>query len=54
MKILRFALREGADREPQFGILEDDSTIRSIASDPLYAGVHPLEERYRIDEVRLP
>lgn len=53
MRIVRFALREGSDREPQFGFLEDDSTIRSIASDPLYAGIHPLDQRHSIDEVRL-
>ena len=53
MRIVRFALREGKDREPQYGIFEDESTIRAIASDPIYAGVHPLDTRYALDDVRL-
>lgn len=53
MRIVRFTVREGENQEPQFGIIEDESTIRSIASDPLYAGVHLLEERFQIEEVRL-
>jgi 2-keto-4-pentenoate hydratase/2-oxohepta-3-ene-1,7-dioic acid hydratase in catechol pathway len=33
--------------------LEDDKTIRAIASDPLYAGVFPEDDRFSIDDVRL-
>lgn len=53
MKIVRFSLREGSDRDPQFGLLEDEATIRAIASDPLYAGIHPRDQRYSLDEVRI-
>lgn len=53
MRIVRFSLREGDDRDPQYGLLEDEETVRAIASDPLYAGVHPLDQRYPIDAVRI-
>ena len=53
MRIVRFALREGAERDPQYGVLEDENSIRSIASDPLYAGVHLLETRHDLSDVRL-
>lgn len=53
MKIVRFALREGKDVDPQYGVLEDESVVRAIASDPIYAGVHPLSQKYDLDEVRL-
>jgi 2-keto-4-pentenoate hydratase/2-oxohepta-3-ene-1,7-dioic acid hydratase in catechol pathway len=33
--------------------LEDDKTIRAIASDPLYAGVFPEDDRFSIDDVRV-
>lgn len=53
MRIVRFALKEGADRDPQYGIIEDGDRIRSIASDPIYAGIHPLNERFNREDVRL-
>jgi 2-keto-4-pentenoate hydratase/2-oxohepta-3-ene-1,7-dioic acid hydratase in catechol pathway len=55
MRIVRFSPPSdspiGAD--PRFGILEDESTIRLIASDPLYAGVFEENERFDLDSVRL-
>ncbi|MEY5018630.1 MAG: hypothetical protein RJB54_548 [Actinomycetota bacterium] len=55
MRIVRFAPPEGSKlgADPHFGILEDDQTIRAIASDPLYAGVFPEDDRFSIDDVRL-
>ncbi|MEY3185723.1 MAG: hypothetical protein RLZZ581_335 [Actinomycetota bacterium] len=55
MRIVRFAPPEGSKlgADPHFGILEDDKTIRAIASDPLYAGVFPEDDRFSIDDVRL-
>jgi 2-keto-4-pentenoate hydratase/2-oxohepta-3-ene-1,7-dioic acid hydratase in catechol pathway len=34
-------------------VLEDETTIRAIASDPLYAGVHKLETTVLLKDVRL-
>jgi len=53
MRIVRFALREGSDRDPQYGMIEDDGRVRAIASDPIYAGIHPLNERFDLDDLRL-
>jgi len=55
VRIVRFAPPEGSKlgADPHFGILEDDKTIRAIASDPLYAGVFPEDDRFSIDDVRL-
>lgn len=53
MRIVRFALREGSDRDPQYGMIEDDGRVRAIASDPIYAGIHPLDERFDLDDLRL-
>jgi 2-keto-4-pentenoate hydratase/2-oxohepta-3-ene-1,7-dioic acid hydratase in catechol pathway len=55
VRIVRFAPPEGSKlgADPHFGILEDDQTIRAIASDPLYAGVFPEDDRFSIDDVRL-
>lgn len=55
MRIVRFAPPEGSKlgADPHFGIMEDDKTIRAIASDPLYAGVFPEDDRFSIDDVRL-
>ena len=53
MRIVRFALKEGADRDPSYGIMEGEETIRAIASDPIYAGVHPLDRRFALEDVRL-
>jgi len=55
VRIVRFAPPEGSKlgADPHFGIMEDDKTIRAIASDPLYAGVFPEDDRFSIDDVRL-
>lgn len=55
MRIVRFAPPAGSPlgSDPHFGVLEDDHTIRAIASDPLYAGIHPLETQISLSEVRL-
>jgi 2-keto-4-pentenoate hydratase/2-oxohepta-3-ene-1,7-dioic acid hydratase in catechol pathway len=55
MRIVRFAPPAGSEigTEPHFGILEDDTTIRAIASDPLYAGIFKEEATFQLDEVRL-
>ncbi|NDD60172.1 MAG: DUF2437 domain-containing protein, partial [Actinobacteria bacterium] len=46
MRIVRFTPSEklGLGSDPRFGILESDSEIRLIASDPLYAGVFREEK----------
>jgi len=50
MKIVRFS---DGKNDPRFGILEDEENIRVIASDPLYAGIHPIDERVLLKDVRL-
>lgn len=54
-KIVRFVERALAvgSGEPRFGILESENTIRAIASDPLYAGIHQLDQEFSLEEVRL-
>jgi 2-keto-4-pentenoate hydratase/2-oxohepta-3-ene-1,7-dioic acid hydratase in catechol pathway len=49
--------------EPQFGIVQgelddygqlgDDATVVALAGDPIYAGVNPLDQVHRLDDVRL-
>ncbi len=55
MRIVRFAPPSGSKigTDPHFGVMEDESTIRAIASDPLYAGVFKEDETFALDEVRL-
>lgn len=55
MRIVRFVPPTGSElgTDPHFGILEGDSTIRAIASDPLYAGVYKEEATFKIGDVRL-
>ena len=55
MRIVRFSPPQGSSlgTDPHFGIMEDDSTIRAIASDPLYAGIYKEEETFKLSEVRL-
>ena len=55
MRIVRFTPPAGSalGTDPHFGVLEDETTIRAIASDPLYAGVHKLETTVLIKDVRL-
>lgn len=55
MRIVRFTPPTGSSlgTDPHFGVMEDGSTIRAIASDPLYAGVFKEEETFNINEVRL-
>lgn len=50
MKIVRFS---DGKNDPRFGILEDEEKIRVIASDPLYAGIHPIDEQVLLKDVRL-
>lgn len=54
-KIVRFVERSASAgvKDPRFGILESDNLIRAVASDPLYAGISPQDERFTLDEVRL-
>ena len=55
MRIVRFTPPEGSSlgSDPHFGILEDDRTVRAIASDPLYAGIFKENETFDLDELRL-
>jgi 2-keto-4-pentenoate hydratase/2-oxohepta-3-ene-1,7-dioic acid hydratase in catechol pathway len=55
MRIVRFTPPAGSalGTDPHFGVLEDETTIRAIASDPLYAGVHKLETTVLLKDVRL-
>lgn len=55
MRIVRFSPQSGSPlgTDPHFGILEDDRTIRAIASDPLYAGVFKEDVTVPLSEVRL-
>ena len=54
MRIVRFAPPSGSPlgTDPHYGVLENDTTIRAIASDPLYAGIHLLETQLSLaDEI---
>ena len=55
MRIVRFTPPAGSalGTDPHFGVLEDETTIRAIASDPLYTGVHKLETTVLLKDVRL-
>ena len=55
MRIVRITPPAGSalGTDPHFGVLEDETTIRAIASDPLYAGVHKLETTVLLKDVRL-
>ena len=55
MRIVRFVPPAGSKLggDPHFGVLEDEKSIRAIASDPLYAGIYKEEEIFSLDEVRL-
>ena len=55
MRIVRFTPPAGSalGTDPHFGVLEDETTIRANASDPLYAGVHKLETTVLLKDVRL-
>jgi len=55
MRIVRFTPPAGSalGTDPHFGVLEGETTIRAIASDPLYAGVHKLETTVLLKDVRL-
>jgi 2-keto-4-pentenoate hydratase/2-oxohepta-3-ene-1,7-dioic acid hydratase in catechol pathway len=55
MRIVRFAPPSGSPlgTDPHYGVLENDTTIRAIASDPLYAGIHLLETQVALADVRL-
>lgn len=55
MRIVRFAPPSGSPlgSDPHFGVLENETTIRAIASDPLYAGIHLLDTTIPLSDVRL-
>lgn len=55
MRIVRFSPPSGSPlgSDPHFGVMEDEGTIRAIASDPLYAGIHLMDERVPLSSVRL-
>ena len=55
MRIVRFVPPAGSSigTDPHFGVMEDDNTVRAIASDPLYAGIFKQEETFALEEIRL-
>jgi 2-keto-4-pentenoate hydratase/2-oxohepta-3-ene-1,7-dioic acid hydratase in catechol pathway len=55
MRIVRFTPPQGSKlgSDPQFGVMEDEKTIRAIASDPLYAGIFKEDETFLLEDVRL-
>lgn len=55
MRIVRFAPPSDSPlgSDPRFGVLENETTIRAIASDPLYAGIHLLDTTIPLSDVRL-
>jgi 2-keto-4-pentenoate hydratase/2-oxohepta-3-ene-1,7-dioic acid hydratase in catechol pathway len=55
MRIVRFTPPSGSPlgTDPHFGYLENDTTIRAIASDPLYAGIFPEEVTLPLESVKL-
>jgi 2-keto-4-pentenoate hydratase/2-oxohepta-3-ene-1,7-dioic acid hydratase in catechol pathway len=55
MRIVRFTPPQGSKlgSDPHFGIMEDEKTIRAIASDPLYAGIFEEDETFLLEDVRL-
>ena len=55
MRIVRFAPPQGSKlgNDPHFGVMEDEKTIRAIASDPLYAGIFKEDETFLLEDVRL-
>jgi 2-keto-4-pentenoate hydratase/2-oxohepta-3-ene-1,7-dioic acid hydratase in catechol pathway len=55
MRIVRFVPPAGSSigTDPHFGVMEDENTVRAIASDPLYAGVFKQEETFALEEIRL-
>lgn len=55
MRIVIFVPPAGSSigTDPHFGVMEDENTVRAIASDPLYAGVFKQEETFSLEEIRL-
>ena len=55
MRIVRFTPPQGSKlgSDPHFGVMEDEKTIRAIASDPLYAGIFIEDEIFLLEDVRL-
>ena len=59
MRIARFTTGD----EPQFGIVtgeldefgqpDPEATVVALAGDPIYAGINPLDQVHRLDDVRL-
>ena len=55
MRIVRFSPPQGSKlgSDPHFGVMENEKTIRAIASDPLYAGIFKEDETFLLEDVRL-
>jgi 2-keto-4-pentenoate hydratase/2-oxohepta-3-ene-1,7-dioic acid hydratase in catechol pathway len=55
MRIVRFVPPQGSKlgSDPHFGVMEDEKTIRAIASDPLHAGIFKEDETFLLEDVRL-
>ena len=55
MRIVRFTPPQGSKlgSDPHFGVMENEKTIRAIASDPLYAGIFKEDETFLLEDVRL-
>ena len=55
MRIVRFTPPQGSKlgSDPHFGVMENEKTIRAIASDPLYAGIFKGDETFLLEDVRL-
>jgi len=55
MRIVRFTPPQGSKlgSDPHFGVMENEKTIRAIASDPLYAGIFKQDETFLLEDVRL-
>ena len=55
MRIVRFtpSKKTSLGSDPQFGILENEDSIRLISGDPLYSGILPLDEKIKKSEVKL-
>lgn len=55
MRIVRFtpSKKTSLGSDPQFGILENEDSIRLISGDPLYSGILPLDEKIKKFEVKL-
>lgn len=59
MRIARFTTGEDptfgvvSGELDQAGLIDDESPVIELAGDPIYAGVHPLEQQHQLGDVRL-